>query len=136
MSSIAYVADDDDTNKVYFEVDPVPTPLPIFRPVTVLKQVLPGRSSGVITPGPVHHFIGGANISGATISVSIALMTRTSYDNIISKMTGTDPVIFSPDGGTTKYKCSFSESGGTPEYIPGTDYIKWTLTLNIIEEVA
>jgi len=131
MYSIAYIADNDDTNKVYFEVDPVPTPLPVYQPISSKRRLLNKREGEKIVPGDYHHYIGGASISGAIIQANIRQMSRTSYNSIVAKMIKADSVIFSPDG-STKYECVFSPSSGQPAYIEGTDYIEWSLTFDII----
>ena len=133
MSSQAYIADNDGNNKVYFEVEPSPKPLPVYTPVHSKKRTMNKYSEGEIIPGEYHHYIGGARESGAVISCNIKKLSKSGYDSIVSKMKKAESVIFSPDG-STQYECCFSENSGQAGYIDGTNYIQWNLVFESCEE--
>jgi len=133
MSSSAYIANADGTSKVYFDIDPTPLPIPKYEVVGAKKRTLNTRDiNGNIIPGQWHHYTGGTHITGATLDVQIPMMTRTTFDNIIAKITGSGmgEVQFSPDG-TTVYNCVFAPGEIAIEPIEGTELLAGSLKFNL-----
>lgn len=128
----AYIADNNDNNKIELEIFPTPQPLLIYRPQLEMKQKINGYADGQVVAGGYDFFIGKPALQGSIISCNILKMTLTQYNSISGKMG--DSVIFSPDG-STKYECAFHSSTGEPGYIEGTSYIAWNIVFAIIRQV-
>ena len=128
MVSLAYFADLGGANKVYFLVDPVPIPLPIFAFVNTKEALLPTKVGADIVSGGYDIFLGGSHATSRTMTVNVALMTRASYDDIITKASRCELFVFSPDA-VTEHKCCFDPGTGEPSYIEGSEYIQWGIKL-------
>lgn len=133
MASSAYIADGSDSNKVYFEVDPVPIPLVNYKPIYTAKQRVNGYSGGAVIPGGFDYYLAGCTDSGAEIAVTVKLMVMATYTAIITRMKSGSVFVFSPDG-TRKYKGfigdgSFSFLEGSATYIQGNFTFKVTEVL-------
>lgn len=138
MSAQAYIADYDNTDKVYLDVEPTPVPFLKYNIVNNRRRTLHTRNAeGNTIPGQWHHYSSGTHISGASIDVNVVKMTKITYNNLISKIAGQElgVVIFSPDDGTTKYKCSFSSTSSEPKPIQGANLLTWRFTLDVISQL-
>ncbi len=138
MSSTAYIAHHDDTERVYLDLEPTPTPVVMYASALNHRRTLNSRnSSGVIEPGQWHHYAGGTHISGGIIRLGILKMSSFQYEQIIEKVKyskgGT--VIFSPNDGITRYRCVIDMSSGGPDVIQGTELMSWNMKLYVIEAI-
>ncbi len=128
----AYIADNNDGNKVELEILPTPQPLTIYQPQLEMKQKINRYANGEVVAGGYDFFIGKPALQGSIINCSILKMTLAQYNSICGKMG--DSVIFSPNG-SIKYECAFHSSTGEPAYIEGTSYITWNIVFAIIRQV-
>lgn len=138
MESQTYIADIDDTNRVYLEIEPVPVPLLKYSISGASRRTLNFRNSqGYIMPGMFHCYSGGSHISGAVLEVFINKLSRLDYGTIVNKIIDKNrgQVIFSSDGGDTKYLCSISPDTRPPVAIEGTMLISWIIKLNVLMQL-
>jgi len=133
--ALAYIADSTGANKVYLEIDPAPVPYPKYEVAGSKKRTLNTKDgSDNIIPGQWHHYLGGTHSSGSTIEVRVQFMSRSTFSNILTKITGSGmgQVKFSPDNGTTVYNCVFAPGEIAINPIDGTDILEGSLKFNLI----
>lgn len=129
MADTGYIADSAGTNKVYFDYNPYPIPVPRYEVVGARKRTLNGRDgSSNITPGQWHYYPGGSHASGRTLELNFQWMGVLNYTNIMAKLTGTQMgvVQVSPDGFMT-YNCIFAPGEVDAKVIEGTTLLEVTL---------
>ncbi len=114
-----YIANHDNTNKVYFNIDPREKTWIEYNPIISQVQPIPKYYGGSIIPADTVYFLGGAE--SKEISVKAQYIDESNYELIMTKFKETESAVFSPDGGVHKYYVVLADKP-TIEDINGTAY--------------
>jgi hypothetical protein len=133
MSSLHYICDSDDTDVVYFDMDPTPIPWPVNNRIVSRLQCLRGSSSA----GNVRTIDTGAGSGSKTLTITVPHATMSTVTALQTKFDAVAQIKYYDADNDILYTCAWAEGDSfKPDILPGqASEFSLTIRLIIISQV-